>query len=390
MKVLLIDTLNSTDILNVCFALKKDHDILINSKIDFSDYHLNTISNQSLTNILSCFNPEIVLIYGEVSSVIETLILHRPNRFFIISILKGSNTNLNYITQHSVKVLTYEKDVYEKIKDYPSKEIILVESEDIYKNLLNNLKRQPQSFEIIYRPTQYGIMGYVKNDIWFVSGLVSNNEIFEAYLIEVNLRDIIKKSKYIFDIGAHSGSHTIVYSSMNPESIIYCFEPQSVMYQTLLFNLETNQRNKVKAYNLALGKEVGILRLSASIADGPNENQAINFGSNNFYNLGGMQIGTDGEEVLCDVLDNYDYGGCDFIKIDVEGFEALVLAGGINLIKKYRPTIFFEYNNKKVKPEVIDKLNLQESDLDTFEFLRSLGYTEFKQICDNYLTIYNQ
>jgi FkbM family methyltransferase len=217
--------------------------------------------------------------------------------------------------------------------------------------------------------------------------LVNRGAIYEANLIEDHLTDIIKNSKYIFDIGAHCGSHTIVYSSMNPDATIQCFEPQSVMYHTLLLNIRNNNRHKVKVHNIALGREVGILRLSNSIEDGPNEFQPIDFTSNNFYNLGGMQIGTDGEEVLCDVLDNYDYGGCDFIKIDVEGFESIVFEGGKNLIKKYHPVILFEHNNKRVKEEVREKLGLSHVDLDVFSMLRSLGYTEFLKVNnDNYLT----
>ena len=34
--------------------------------------------------------------------------------------------------------------------------------------------------------------------------------------------------------------------------------------------------------------------------------------------------------------------GCDFMKIDVEGFEYAVIMGAINTILKYRPVIFYE------------------------------------------------
>lgn len=388
MKLLLIDDTNSQDILNVCLPLKYDNDLLVSTKYDLSEYHINT-TTKDLVKVISVFNPEMVLVYGKnVYNIIERLVLMRPNKFFIISIIKELEDNLDFIIKHSIKVLTYDEKTYQNIKEKPSKEIILIQNEEeTFKNLLKNLKKNRPVFEAVVRPTKYGLMGYVKNDLWFIMDLVNRGAVYEATLIEEHLIDIIKNSKYIFDIGAHCGSHTIVYSSINPDAIIQCFEPQSVMYHTLLLNIRNNNRHKVKLHNMALGREVGILRLSNSISDGPNEFQPIDFTSNNFYNLGGMQIGTDGEEVLCDVLDNYDYGGCDFIKIDVEGFEAIVFSGGQNLIKKYRPTILFEHNNKRVKEEVREKLGLSHVDLDVFSMLRSLGYTEFIKVNnDNYLT----
>jgi len=391
MKLLLIDNTNSEDIINVCLPLKYDNDLLVHTNFNLSEYHINTTTTE-LVRVIKVFNPDMVLVYGQnIRFIIERLILLKPSKFFIISILKEleeQQDNLDFIIKHSIKVLTYDEKTYESIKEKSSKEIILIQNEeDTFKNLLNNLIKNKPVFEVVVRPTKYGLMGYVKNDLWFIMDLVNRSAVYEANLIEDHLTDIIKNSKYIFDIGAHCGSHTIVYSSMNPDAIIQCFEPQSVMYHTLLLNIRSNNRHRVNPHNMALGREVGILRLSNSIADGPNEFQPIDFTSNNFYNLGGMQIGTDGEEVLCDVLDNYDYGGCDFIKIDVEGFEALVFAGGQNLIKKYRPSILFEHNNKTVKEEVKEKLGLSDVDLDVFAMLRSLGYTEFIKVNnDNYLT----
>jgi FkbM family methyltransferase len=388
MKLLLIDNTNSQDIINVCLPLKYENDLLVHTNFNLSEYHINTTTTE-LVRVIKVFNPDMVLVYGQnISFIIERLILLKPSKFFIISILKEQQYNLDFIIKHSIKVVTYDEKTYQSIKEKPSKDIILIQNEEeTFKNLLNNLLKNKPVFEAVVRPTKYGLMGYVKNDLWFIMDLVNRGAIYEANLIEDHLTNIIKNSKYIFDIGAHCGSHTIVYSSMNPDAIIQCFEPQSVMYHTLLLNIRNNNRNRVNAHNMALGREVGILRLSNSIADGPNEFQPIDFTSNNFYNLGGMQIGTDGEEVLCDVLDNYDYGGCDFIKIDVEGFESLVFAGGQNLIKKYRPSILFEHNNKTVKEEVKEKLGLSDVDLDVFAMLRSLGYTEFIKVNnDNYLT----
>ena len=43
-------------------------------------------------------------------------------------------------------------------------------------------------------------------------------------------------------------------------------------------------------------------------------------------------------------LDDYykDINNIDFIKIDVEGYEAYVIEGALNLIKKFKPYIYVE------------------------------------------------
>lgn len=41
-------------------------------------------------------------------------------------------------------------------------------------------------------------------------------------------------------------------------------------------------------------------------------------------------------------LDSYNFGNVDFIKMDVEGYEPLVIKGAIETIKKFKPVILYE------------------------------------------------
>jgi hypothetical protein len=43
-------------------------------------------------------------------------------------------------------------------------------------------------------------------------------------------------------------------------------------------------------------------------------------------------------------IDSMDLPGCDFLKLDIEGYECQALRGAIDTIKKYRPWIWIEYN----------------------------------------------
>ena len=66
-------------------------------------------------------------------------------------------------------------------------------------------------------------------------------------------------------------------------------------------------------------------------------------------------------------IDSLQLEACDFIKIDVEGFEYFVIKGAIQTIQKYKPVIFYEENYK---------INSQS----TTELLKSIGYNSFEMI----------
>lgn len=66
-------------------------------------------------------------------------------------------------------------------------------------------------------------------------------------------------------------------------------------------------------------------------------------------------------------LDSFNFEDVDFIKVDVEGHEFKVLKGGVETIKKYKPTIIIEENTS---PEFYNKGKM----FDATKFLQNLGY----------------
>ena len=70
--------------------------------------------------------------------------------------------------------------------------------------------------DLVVSETKFGKIAYYKNDLAFAQEAIKN-KIFEENLIIDYLLDIIKYSKTIVDIGAHAGSHTIIYKSLNVE-----------------------------------------------------------------------------------------------------------------------------------------------------------------------------
>jgi FkbM family methyltransferase len=183
------------------------------------------------------------------------------------------------------------------------------------------------------------------------------------------------RSKVIVDIGGHIGSHSILYSKLNQDCIIHTFEPQKRIYDLLVENVKLNSCKNIITYNNAVGNMNQICNLSKKIYDGYNCD--VEYGSNRMINLGGMQLGLDGENVNMLTVDTLNLICCDFMKIDVEGAEHLVIYGARDTIKKYRPVVFFECTSKRLDESTITKLD------------GSLITSTIEQLCELQYKIYD-
>lgn len=225
---------------------------------------------------------------------------------------------------------------------------------------------------IIEKKTDYGYIAYYKNDQVFADTL-NNGKIYEQGLVLNKLAPYIKSSKTILDIGAHAGSHTILYKYLNPSSEIFAFEPQRKMSDLLTHNVEQNNFDNVHIYNCAVGHENRIFTMSNSSIDGENANRQIGYGTEKRYNLGGLQMGKGGEATNIITIDSLDLSNVDFMKIDVEGFEPLVLLGAEKTIKEHMPTIAFEHNHKAISKSTLADLGIQTPPTSE-SLLRDFGY----------------
>ena len=242
---------------------------------------------------------------------------------------------------------------------------------------------------LIEKNTQYGYMSYFKNDMAFADTL-NAGQIYEQDFVMEFLQNVVKSSKTILDIGSHAGSHTVLYKHINPECKIYCFEPQSEMFNLLQHNIVKNSFKNVITHNKGVANIAMKSSMSRSVLDGDNVGKSIEYGTTKRFNLGGLQIGTGGEEIETMTVDSLNLTECDYIKIDVEGFEPLVLMGAEETIRKFKPTILFESNHKVISKEMAEKFGLSYPVASSFDILKSYGYKEIKLIDGlwNYLATY--
>lgn len=122
------------------------------------------------------------------------------------------------------------------------------------------------------------------------------------------------------DGGAHVGSWSRFMAGFFKE--VYAYEPHPQNFECLMANC--GQYQNVHCLNVALGKEYGEMALAKG-------------------NNGGCWYKVEGSGVK--VIPLPDFGALDFLKLDIEGFEADVIEGGMKLIEKYRPVVLIEEKN---------------------------------------------
>ena len=143
-----------------------------------------------------------------------------------------------------------------------------------------------------------------------------------------------------FDIGANLGWYTLNMKKQYPDLKVYAFEPIEDNYNKVKKNLEWNDLNQVKVFNIGLYHENTMLRFYYDVCAS---------GASSLENLRGDE---ETREVMCkverldDVVKEQNISAMDFVKCDVEGAELFVYKGGFESIKKYKPVIFSEILRK--------------------------------------------
>ena len=133
----------------------------------------------------------------------------------------------------------------------------------------------------------------------------------------------VKEWRIAIDVGAHVGSWTRVLAERFKE--VWAFEPAPDTFACLRKNVTAPN---VELSQLALGdscKRIGML-------------DDERFGSRN---TGGRHLSGDGDVGMI-TLDQLNIFPVDFIKLDVEGFEPMVIEGARETLTRWKPVIIVE------------------------------------------------
>jgi FkbM family methyltransferase len=188
----------------------------------------------------------------------------------------------------------------------------------------------PKRMQLLLRYYYHISMGNVDAEMFFVEKLLNQRRRF-------------------IDIGANGGIYSFHFSSSF--KTVEAFEP----LDEITYRLKSLGRISVVVHNVALSSMEGDCKLFIPLRDPSLASIEARVGPC--------------EERLIKVkrLDDYDFRDVDLIKLDVEGHEESVLAGGVKTIEINRPVLIVEIEQRHIKKPIEE----------VFRKILSLGYDGF-------------
>ena len=208
----------------------------------------------------------------------------------------------------------------------------------------------PEKFNIV-RQCRHGLMVFNRHDQFIGKALKVYGEYSEGEYDVFS--QVVKPGDTVIEAGANLVAHTLGLAQLaGPNGRVYAFEPQRLMFQTLLGNAALNSLTNIYGFQKALSIAPG--KLLVPMQDCEKE-----------VNWGGLALGScsEGEEVEVITIDSLKLSACDFIKVDVEGMELPVLQGAAENLRKYRPILYVENDRAEKSQELVEWIKQQGYDL---------------------------
>ena len=165
-------------------------------------------------------------------------------------------------------------------------------------------------------------------------------------------KDFIQEGFTVIDAGTSIGDHTLTYAQMvGPKGKVLGFEANPDVAECAALNM--SQFPWVTVYNVGLSDGYGTCGIDIN----------PNVGASHL-------IANSGQTVSLKPLDHYldELTRCDFIKVDVEGFEVRLLKGAQAIIDKFGPRFVMEINSAALDRQGFSPENV-------FRFFKQNGYS---------------
>ena len=172
---------------------------------------------------------------------------------------------------------------------------------------------------------------YPENVEEAVINAIKSGRIWEKKLL-VYYKELILPGDTVLDIGAYLGTHSVAFSQLVGDSgQVISFEPQEQIFNLLSKTIESNNITNVELHNKAVYDKNTKVMFSNT-----------NNGKASISHIRPRLPDPVKKEIQAITIDSLKLERCDFMKIDVEKCEWVVLEGAEDTIEKYRPILFVE------------------------------------------------
>jgi FkbM family methyltransferase len=180
-----------------------------------------------------------------------------------------------------------------------------------------------------------GNTNLIKNEFHFIDSESFINQFKDIWQKEILHFDSDNEAPLIIDCGSNIGLSVCYFKKKFPKSRIIAFEPDPKIFKTLTQNTKEFDKKNLKLLNLAVWNRDSTLSFCQNGADGGT-------------------LSKEGNIVVNTVnLSDYLNQKIDFLKIDIEGAESVVLPSIESKLHNVK-NLFLELHVKKDQPELLE------------------------------------
>ena len=181
-------------------------------------------------------------------------------------------------------------------------------------------------------------------------------------------RACLRPGGVFYDIGANVGYFSIEMAHVFADAItVVAVEPQPALSRATALSASLNRFNNIKVFEVMLGEQEGW----AELFIGSHATQASAIALEKNSRVLQCRITT-----IDHMLQSHLIPPPTTIKLDIEGSELAALRGAERTLRKHLPAIIYEC-------EVVNTSRFGYSGKEIIEFLKGVGYDEFKSITED-------
>jgi FkbM family methyltransferase len=184
------------------------------------------------------------------------------------------------------------------------------------------------------------------------------------------LRPLLQRDAVIFDVGAHAGQFAKLFARLAPEGRIWSFEPGSYARSILRPALWLNGIVNVTVMPMGLGETLALGTLNLPVK----RPGSFGFGLAHLGETEQRWARVAAEPIMVGTIDGFAASQrldrLDFIKADIEGWEAAMLRGGRDTLQRLRPRLLLELTDSHLA-------RAGDTLAGTYALLQGLGYRPF-------------